>query len=804
MRRATLSNPPLFALTEQIDGRITLTSDTGAVAHLFVLEEDIVRLLLLANGKVTSPPSWAIAPGADDIREPGRDRLDTQGFKCPPPRLDVDDTTLVVTTAKLRVTVRFHGLHCTWEQRVGDDWQLMATDRPTQAYDFGWWDGRAHHYSVRRSGERFYGLGDRSGDCNRAGRSFRLTNLDAMGYDAEHSDPLYKSIPYILVADAEGRCHGAFYDTMAEVAFDFGRELDNYHGHYRHVVADAGDLDLWMIAGPDPLAVTRRFTWLTGRPAMMPRWSLGYSGSTMTYTDAPDAADQMAGFLDKLAEHDLGCTSFHLSSGYTSIADKRYVFHWNRDKFPDPAAFVASYARAGVQLVPNIKPALLRSHPRYAEAAAAGLFVADTDGVPIEVQFWDEVGSYIDFTNPDAARWWRKNLKAALLDNGIEATWNDNNEYEIWDARAQFHGFGDPRAAAEMRPAQPLLMSRASRHAQMEAAPHKRPYVVTRSGMAGLQRYAQTWSGDNLTEWKTLRYNARMAIGLALSGVSNSGHDVGGFAGPAPAPELLLRWVQTGVLMPRFSIHSWNDDQSVNEPWMYPEIVPAIRRLLALRQTLVPFFYDLLHRYHADYDPMVRPAWLDFPGDPESWAESDDHLLGPNILAAPVVESGTASRSVRPPAGTDWIDVWTGHYLAGGFQVTLDAPLDGPPPLLARVGSAMLVDLADGGWKPQPYQRGVWLSPPRQGTFEWSAFEDSGDGYGNPDRWQLTGHADADRVVITIARHGIGWGGDEMTVLLPPGDNRTLEVEGIMNAPVLHGGRKGCRFDAPVTRALAS
>jgi alpha-glucosidase len=792
MRRATLSNPTLFALAEQTEGRITLKSDTGAVAHLFVLEEDIARLLLLADGTVTSPPSWAIAPGADDIAEPGRDRLDTSGFTCPPPVVDGDEATLVVTTTKLRVTVRLHGLHCSWEQRVGDDWQLMAADRPTQAYDFGWWDGRARHYTARCPGERYYGLGDRSGDCDRAGRSFRLTNLDAMGYDAELSDPLYKSIPYVLVADAAGRCHGEFFDTMADVAFDFGRELDNYHGHYRHVVADAGDLDLWMIAGPDPLAVTRRFTWLTGRPALMPRWSLGYSGSTMSYTDAPDAADQMAGFLGKLAEHDLGCTSFHLSSGYTSIGDKRYVFNWNRDKFPDPAAFVASYRDAGVQLVPNIKPALLRSHPRYDEAAAAGLFVADADSQPIEAQFWDEVGSNIDFTNPDAARWWRDNVKTALLDNGIEATWNDNNEYEIWDDRARFHGFGTPRSAAEMRPAQPLLMTRASRRAQIEAASDKRPYVVTRAGMAGLQRYAQTWTGDNLTEWKTLRYNARMAIGLALSGVSNSGHDVGGFAGPAPSPELLLRWVQAGVLMPRFSIHSWNDDRSVNEPWMYPEILPAIRRLMALRQTLIPFFYDLLHRYHADYEPMVRPTWLDFPDDAESWAESDDHLLGPNILAAPVVEPGASSRAVRLPAGVDWIDVWTGAHVEGGMTAMLDAPPDGLPPLLARSGSAMFVDLAPGGWKPQLFQRGVWLFPPRAGKFEWSAFEDLGDGHAAPDRWHLTGQADADRVVIEIDRDGIGWGGDEMTILLPPGDARALHISDLDCEPVAHDGRQGC------------
>ncbi len=792
MRRATLSQPPRFTLTARERGRITLTADTGAVAHLFVLEADIMRLLLLAEGRVTSPPSWAIAPGAEDIAEPGRDRMDVSGFACPDFSCDEADGVLTVATDRLRVAITLDGLHSRWEQRGEGGWHVITRDRPTQAYDFGWWDGRAYHYAARVPGERFYGLGDRTGDTDRAGRRFRLTNVDPMGFDAETSDPLYKSIPYLLVADADGRCHGEFYDTVADVTFDLGQELDNYHGLYRHVVAEAGDVDRWIIAGPDPRSVTRRFTWLTGRPALMPRWSLGYSGSTMTYTDAPDAAAQMAGFLKLCEQHDLGCTSFHLSSGYTSIGDKRYVFHWNRDKFPDPAAFIASYAEAGIRLVPNIKPALLRSHPRYDEVAAAGLFVADEQGIPVEAQFWDEVGSYIDMTKPEAAAWWRDQVTAALLDHGMEATWNDNNEYELWDARARVHGFGQSSPAAEMRPVQPILMTRASRQAQIAARPEVRPYVVTRSGMAGLHRYAQTWSGDNRTEWKTIRYNARQSIGLALSGVSNSGHDVGGFSGPAPSPELLVRWVQAGVLMPRFSIHSWNDDRTVNEPWMYPEVFPAIHRLMALRQTLIPFFYDLLHRYHAEYEPMVRPLWLDFPQDPQAWGEGDEHMLGPDILAAPVMDEGADNRSVRLPVGSDWVDVWTGARFAGGETARLSTPLDGPPPLLARAGSAMLVDLARGGWQPEPMERGLWLFPPVSGALDWSGYDDQGDGHGPVRRWHLTGRADAGQVIVTLTCEA--GEGERITLLLPPGDARQFVVQGGAGTPVEYDGRRGVRI----------
>ena len=781
MRRATLSAPPVFALVERARGRVTLAADTGAFAHLFVLEEDMIRLLLLPTGRIEGPPSWAIAPGGTDIDEPGRDRMSATGFSCPDfAVVEPGDGTLRIETGRIRFEVVLAGFRSVWSQRDGDGWRLMAADRPTQAYDFGWWNGRVAHYVARRQGERFYGLGERAGPMDRAGGRFRLVAMDPMGYDAERSDPLYKAIPYLLIADPEGACHGAFYDTTADVTFDLGREIDNYHGPYRSMVAESGDLDLTMIAGPDPAVVTRRFTWLTGRPALMPRWSLGYSGSTMSYTDAPDAEARMAGFIEKLAMHDIGCSSFHLSSGYSSIGARRYVFHWNHDKFPDPARFIAAYRAAGIEIVPNVKPVLLRDHPRYAELAAARFFVTDEQGAALEAQFWDELGSFIDFTKPDAAGWWRAQVASTLLAHGIASSWNDNNEYGIWDAQARFDFFGEPRPAAEGRPVQALLMSRASRASQLAHAPDRRPYVVTRSGMAGLQRYAQTWSGDNRTDWATIRFNAKMGLGLALSGVSNNGHDVGGFSGPPPSPELLVRWIQAGILMPRFSIHSWNDDGRASEPWMYPEMLPAIRKLMLLRQTLIPFLYDLLWRHHRDYEPVIRPTWLEFPADPGAWTDGDEHLLGHDLLVALVVDAGATMRRVRPPAGADWIDVWTGALHRGGEWAELAAPLDGPPPLLARAGSAVLVDLARGGFRPEPLRRGVWLfPPPGEADFDWEALDDDGDGFAEPDLWSASVRCSRDRIEVLVTRRRGGCSGPrELTIVPLPGDTRSLIVTG--------------------------
>ena len=195
MRQARLSAPPRFEVAARETGRLTLTSDTEAHAHVFVLEEDIVRLLLLPHGTVQGPPSWAVAPGATDIEEPGRDRISTAGFTCPAYRVEQTAGTLTIQTERIRLDIVLEGLRCTWWQRHEERWRLMAADRSTQSYDFGWWDGRVYHYVARAAGERYYGLGERSGNMDLAGRRFRLTNVDPMGYDAESSDPLYKSIP---------------------------------------------------------------------------------------------------------------------------------------------------------------------------------------------------------------------------------------------------------------------------------------------------------------------------------------------------------------------------------------------------------------------------------------------------------------------------------------------------------------------------------------------------------------------------------------------------------------------------------
>ncbi|MEY2891435.1 MAG: hypothetical protein RJA98_1343 [Pseudomonadota bacterium] len=785
-----LDHPPVFALHRRSGNHLTLQSPEGAVAHVWVLEQDIVRLMVLPSGQMQMPRSWTVAPGLANLPVDGHDRLDVSAFALPEFALEESEGQLRLTTEQVRLTITLRGLFCQWESRRHGAWVVTAQDRSTQAYNFGWWDERVYHYLQRTPGEAYYGLGERSGDANRSGQRYRMCNLDPMGYSARTTDPLYKHIPFYItrLGGSEparaGTCYGLFYDTLSDCAFDMGREMDNYHGHYRHVVADHGDLDLYYIAGDDPAAITRRYTWLTGRPIFPPRYALGYSGSTMSYTDAPNAQARMGEFLARCAEHDIPCDSFHLSSGYTSIGPGRYVFHWNRDKFPDPAGFVQSYLDRGVRLVPNIKPALLDNHPRFAEARAAGLLVQDPDGQPTAVQFWDGTGAYLDFTNPATIDWWKAQVTEQLLKFGIPCTWNDNNEYEIWSDQAQAHGFGQPYSAKRARTLQTLLMMQASHAAQTAFDPEQRPYLVSRAGAAGMQRYVQTWSGDNHTSWETLRYNIRMGLGLAMSGVSNTGHDIGGFSGPAPGPELLLRWMQFGVFLPRFSIHSWNDDGTVNEPWMYPEVTPQVRALIQFRYRLMPHLYDLVWRYHRDFEPIIRPTYHDFPDDARAFEENDEMLIGANLLLAAVVEPGQTERRVWLPGTGAWVDWQSGQRWAAGQHITLAAPLAGLPPLLAREGSAVALNLGEIHFDAVQDQRGFRVFPlPGEGVFDATCFEDDGRSLTERDgahgQWRLQVRSSEAALQISVAREGQRPPQGELLLIeLPASERRSLQFSG--------------------------
>ena len=688
--------PILRARLNACDARgLTLDCGGGAAMRIVALADELVRVTLLRGGEVRQKRTWAVpAYGEGDTDWAGRARLDDSAWPAVATEIAASPARVVLATRALRLTVTLDGFRMDWALPDG---AIFARDRETQPYYLGQRTHAFKHAMARAPGDRHYGLGDKTGPLDLTGRRLRCAMRDALGFDPERGDPLYKNWPFLIVRDGpSGVSHGLFYDNGAEGAFDLGCEHDNYFGRYRTYEAEDGDLDLYLILGPRLKDVTARFAALTGRMALPPRWSLGFAQTAMALADAPDAQAQIQGVIDAAKAHDVPISAFHFGSGYTSIGRKRYVFTWNRAKFPDPKALTRAFHDAGMKVVANLKPCLLDDHPRFGEVAAAGGFIAGGDShTPVQSRFWDGEGAHVDFTNPAGVAWWQEGLTREVLDYGVDAGWNDNNEYGLWDDDATSAGFGEPAPLALTRPVQALLMTRATREAQLAARPNVRPFTVTRAGGPGLQRYAQTWSGDNTTSWASLRGNFRTGLGMSLSGMFNIGHDVGGFAGPPPDPELLIRWTQAGLLHPRFLMNSWKDDGVTTSPWLHPEALPAIRAALRLRLRLMPYLYSAMVCAHEAHVPVLAPAFVAFEDDPACFADADAAMFGPCLLAAPALREGAREVEVYLPAGPEsWRDVWTGRVHAAGQCATIPAPLDRLP-LLAPAGA--IVATTDSG-----------------------------------------------------------------------------------------------------------
>ena len=309
----------------------------------------------------------------------------------------------------------------------------------------------------------------------------------------------------------------------------------------------------------------------------------------------------------------------------------------------------------------------------------------------------------------------------------IDSTWNDNNEYEVWDSKARCNGFGEGMDVGLIRPIQTFLMLKSSFTAQKEFAPNLRPYLISRSGCPGIQRYVQTWTGDNRTEWKTLKFNNYMAIGLSLSGVYNLGHDVGGFSGLAPDPELFVRWVQNGIFYPRFTIHSWNDDKTVNVPWMYPEVIPQIKKAMDFRRKITPYIYNLIYKAHNEYTPIMKPTFYNYESDENTFNENDEFLLGDSLLVATVVTQGETERKIYLPKGNSWYNYNTNEIFEGGQEIKVEAGLD-IFPLMVKEGSIIPINTTDYNFETKDNdERGFLVyAHDTEGETTYVSFEDDG------------------------------------------------------------------------------
>ena len=553
---------------------------------------------------------------------------------------------------------------------------------------------RRIHTSEISAGDCFYGFGEKSGEFNKAQKFMGMSPKDAMGYNPKETDSLYKHIPfYIKLNKDTKKAVGYFYHNTYECDFDMGREKSNYwkmHSRYR---TDGGDIDLFLISGPSIRQIVERYTDLTGKSAMLPRCALGYLGSSMYYPELDqDCDDAITEFIDTTKEEGIPVDGFQLSSGYCTVETdkgiKRCVFTWNKKRFKDPKDFFDQMKKRGITVTPNVKPGILLIHPMLEEMKNKGMFVKASDSdEPGVGTWWGGKGVFADFTNPETRKNWKALLREHVLEYGTSSVWNDNCEYDSMvdkDCRCDFEGKGG--TIGQLKSVMSNIMCHITDEAVHETFENTRPYIVCRSGHCGIQRYAQTWAGDNLTCWDALKYNIATILGMSLSGVANQGCDIGGFYGPAPEGELFLRWIQNGIFQPRFSIHSTNTDNTVTEPWMYGDLKEDIRHAIEFRYQLSPYLYSLTARAHESGLPIMEPMCSAFQNDPKCYEEGVDFMFGDSLLVANVVEKGAKTRSIYLPEGDNFYDYYTREAFEGGQTIQIPVTLSSIP-LYVRSGA---------------------------------------------------------------------------------------------------------------------
>lgn len=609
-------------------------------------------------------------------------------------------------------------------------------------------------------GDRFFGLGDKTGGVDRRGRRFLMHNRDALGYRAKFADPLYKSVPFLIKQNpTNGTCIGIAFAAPDVSIVDLGVESEYYfsatlkNGPYRYVVC----------TGETYTDVLERYTFLSGRPAFPPAFSFGFLGSSMDYSEPDDAQDRITAYLDTVERLEIPCEGLYLSSGYyRAQSGHRYTFEWNTTKFPDPATFLSTLRRRGYHIACNIKPGILTSHPRFAHFADAGALLQNADGSVYTEYYWGGDAGLWDFGSTSGQEEWRRNLRERQLDAGFDGVWNDNNEYEIEDSSLP---------AYSRRHTMPLLMNRLSWEESLAKDPERRPWIITRAGSMGIQRYARTWSGDNASTWESLYYNIVMGSSFGLSGMPFFGHDIGGFFGPRPEEEQFVRWCQSAVFQPRFVIHSWNDDAMPTELWSYERVADDLRRLVLQHYEYMPYTYSLAWLAHRRGVPIQRHPYVVYPNDPDMRSDDATYLYGDSMLVALPVTPGSEIAEYRLPRGERWYDPDEETLFEGGTTVAKRVPTARVPYLL-REGAIIprapeARSLSTGFFSRLEIDLYPGTSPS-----EFVLFEDDGESRIHLNRWsetlfRVTPSDTATWRVVTTARDKNGWNlGCEQTLTL--------------------------------------
>uniref|UniRef100_A0A3P8WJY7 Lysosomal alpha-glucosidase n=1 Tax=Cynoglossus semilaevis TaxID=244447 RepID=A0A3P8WJY7_CYNSE len=521
--------------------------------------------------------------------------------------------------------------------------------------------------------------------------SLTLWNRDM----APHADAnLYGSHPFYLVQEGDGSAHGVFLlnSNAIEVVLQPTPALT--------WVSTGGILDLYIILGADPQSVVQQYLQVIGFPMMPPYWSLGFHLCRWGYTTTNTTryvAQRM---------HDAG---FPLDVQWNDLdyADKRRIFTFDPQRFGDLPEMVEEFHQRGLKYILILDPGISSTsrpgtYPPFDDGLKRDVFIKNVTGDILIGKVWPGPTAFPDFTNPEAIQWWEDCIRNFYSKVPVDGLWIDMNEPSSF-VQGSVEGCPDtglenppytPRVIGGQLNSGTLCMS-----AQQKQSTHynlhnmyglteafatnralmkitgKRPFVLSRSSFSGIGRFSAVWTGDVRSDWEQLRFSIPAVLQFGLFGVPLVGADICGFGGDT-TEELCVRWMQLGAFYPFMRNHN-DRPNAPQEPYVFGrEAQAAMRSVLKVRYSLLPFLYTLFHHAHTSADTVARPLFMVFPTDPDCQTIDRQFLWGTSLLISPVLEQGAAQLNAYLPKGT-WYNFYNGEpFYSKGQYVLLPAPLD--------------------------------------------------------------------------------------------------------------------------------
>ena len=632
--------------TKVTDTEVTLCAPTHPITH----RGDTLGGINL-NIRISSPMPDVLRIRADHHmgrleRTPSFDlNLDT------PQKLQVEDTedTIVITSGTLSLVITKNPWSMTYKSgdRVltesrGRDLALMKTAYKGDFYEV---DGDLENTYMREQlgigvGELLYGTGERFTPFVKNGQSVEIYNEDG-GTSTEQA---YKNIPFFL----SNKGYGVLVNHPERVSMEFGTE----NVTKTSFCVKGGSLDYFFFNGPTMKDVLMRYTDLSGKPALPAPWTFGLWLSTSFTTNYDE--ETVMSFIDGMLDRGIPLRTFHFDCFWMK-GFHWSDFVWDEKVFPDPAGMLSRIKAKGLNICVWINPYIGQESVLFAEGKEKGYFVKRPNGDVWQWDMWQPGMALVDFTNPEACKWYQDRLEA-LLDMGVDCFKTDFGERI--PVNCVYHDGSDPE---KMHNFYTYLYNKTVYDLLERKRGKGEAVLFARSATVGGQKFPVHWGGDCWSDYVSMEESLRGGLSLLMSGFGFWAHDIGGFEHTSTA-DVYKRWVAFGLLSSHSRLHG---SQSYRVPWLYDEeAVDVVRTFTRLKASLMPYLYKTSIDTSRSGVPTMRSMVLEYTEDRNCWYLDKQYMLGDNLLVAPIFNDQSIG-SFYLPKGT-WTDFFTGEVTDGG------------------------------------------------------------------------------------------------------------------------------------------